>query len=91
MNFVQAHRVIYVVNQTAIRPCCQDLIGLEPQWEPLYVEYLLNLTDELHSELLLSHIIIAFHNETEKAPRFKMPERACQADARLLLLTSFLD
>jgi hypothetical protein len=65
MYLIQAHRVINVVDQPAIRTRRKDLVSLQPQRELLHFEDLLNLADQLHSELLLSHIVVAFDYKAE--------------------------
>ena len=43
MDFIDAHGVIYDLDQPTVRTCCQDFIGLQPQWQLLDLEYLVYL------------------------------------------------
>jgi len=88
---IQAHRIVDVVNQPAVRASCDNLIGLQPERQLLHVEYLLDFADKLHRELFLPHIIVALHNESEEPPRLQVAKRACQANSILLLLGGLLD
>jgi hypothetical protein len=88
---IQAHRIVYVVNQPAVRAGRDNLIGLQPERQLLHVEYLLDFADQLHSELLLPHIIVALHNESEEPPRLQVAKRACQPNSILLLLGGLLN
>ena len=65
MNLIKTKRVRYKLYQTAVRASGYDLVRFHPKVAPLELEYLVNLTHELHRELLLSHIIVCFDNYTE--------------------------
>lgn len=91
MNLIKTHCIVNVVDKSTIRPCRDDLIGLEPERELFKLENLLYFTDELHRELFLPHIIIALDNEPEEPPRFQIAKRAILSDSILLLFASLLD
>ena len=74
---VSAHLLLNIVNTVCIDghfeepghgPCSQDLIGAGDQSTLCLVEDLLHLTDKLHSELLLPHIVIRLHDDFNSPP-----------------------
>ena len=74
---VSAHLFLNIVNTVRIDghfeeprhgPCSQDLVGTSDQTTLCLVEDLLHLTDKLHSELLLPHIVIRLHDDFNSPP-----------------------
>lgn len=65
MNFVETHCIVAELNEPAVGPRRYDFIGLQPEGQLFQFEDLLDLTYELHCELLLPHIVVAFHHEAK--------------------------
>lgn len=75
MYLIKTSSVSNNFNQTAVGTCCQYLICSQPKWQFLYLEYLLDLRNQLHGKLLLAHIVNGLYNYAEQVPGFKMTKR----------------
>lgn len=85
VNLVKAHRVGNKLDQAAIGTGCQDFIRFHPQVHLLEFEYLVDLADQLHSELLLPNIVIGFDDDSEETPGLQVAKRRLLLNPLLLL------
>ena len=63
LDRIDGHGVLHDLNEAAALPSRQDFIRLEPQAQLLKFENLVHLGYQLHGELLLSDVVIRFHND----------------------------
>jgi hypothetical protein len=91
LDRIDGHGVLHDLNKAAALPGRQDFIRLEPQAQLLKFEYLVHLGYQLHGELLLSDIVIRFHNDLQKSPSFQMPERRILPHSLILLSGDLLE
>lgn len=86
LNWVYTKCVLDYFNQTASLPCRQYFIGTEPQLKSLFgLENLVNLSNQLHRKLFLSHIVIRLDYHFNQPPCLQVTERWLFSHSLILL------
>lgn len=83
--------ILHHFNQAAPLPSCKDFIRFQPEVQLFQFEYLIHLCDQLHRELLLTHVIIALDYNLEEAPSLELSERGALAHSLILLSRHFCE
>lgn len=68
VDLIEALGVTDALDDSAVRPRCEDLVWFQPDWYILDLENLIDLGDELDRELLLSNIVLGFDNHSHEPP-----------------------
>jgi hypothetical protein len=68
MDFVNTYSVVNNFDQTTVRSSSKNLISFEPEIQLFNLENLVNLRNQLHRELFLSHIVKSLYYYSYQVP-----------------------
>ena len=65
VDLINAHCVVDHFNKTTVGTSSKDFISLKPEWKLFNPKDLIDLGNKLHGELLLSHVIKRFDDDSD--------------------------